>query len=126
MKLDLAQYREMAAFSQFASDLDASTKQLLNRGAHLTEMLKQPQYHPMSVAEEVVAIYAGVRGYLDKVALGDVRAFEEKALSEIRANHPDFLKEIEDKKVISDELEKKLAAFYEGFLDRFCEAEEAA
>ena len=81
MKLDLAQYREMAAFAQFASDLDQSTKNLLERGAHLTEMLKQPQYKPMATEEEVVAIFAGVRGFLDKLPLNKVREFEEKALT---------------------------------------------
>lgn len=126
MKLDLAQYREMASFAQFASDLDQSTKNLLARGARLTEMLKQPQYHPMTVAEEVVAIYAGVRGYLDTLPLDKVREFEEKALLDIHASHPEFLKEIEDKKVISEELESKLAEFYKNFSRQFCETIEKA
>lgn len=126
MKLDLAQYREMASFAQFASDLDQSTKNLLARGARLTEMLKQPQYHPMTVAEEVVAIYAGVRGYLDTLPLDKVREFEEKALLDIHASHPEFLKEIEDKKVISEELEGKLAEFYKNFSRQFCETIEKA
>ncbi|MBQ8660814.1 MAG: F0F1 ATP synthase subunit alpha [Alphaproteobacteria bacterium] len=126
MKLDLAQYREMASFAQFASDLDQSTKNLLARGARLTEMLKQPQYHPMTVAEEVVAIYAGVRGYLDTLPLDKVREFEEKALLDIHASHPEFLKEIEDKKVISEELEGKLAEFYKNFSRQFCETVEKA
>ena len=76
IKLELAQYREMAAFAQFASDLDASTQQLLARGARLTELLKQPQYQPVPVEEQVVAIFAGVRGYLDKIDVGRVGAFE--------------------------------------------------
>ena len=126
MKLDLAQYREMASFAQFASDLDQSTKNLLARGARLTEMLKQPQYHPMSVSEEVVAIYAGVRGYLDCLPLDKVREFEEKALAEIHADHPEFLAEIEDKKVISEELEAKLAEFYKKFSQQFGETIEKA
>lgn len=126
MKLDLAQYREMASFAQFASDLDQSTKNLLARGARLTEMLKQPQYRPMSVAEEVVAIYAGVRGYLDELPLDRVHDFEEKALQDIRANHPEYLSEIEDKKVISEELEAKLAEFYKKFSQQFCETIEKA
>lgn len=126
MKLDLAQYREMASFAQFASDLDQSTKNLLARGARLTEMLKQPQYRPMSVAEEVVAIYAGVRGYLDELPLDKVHDFEEKALQDIRANHPEYLSEIEDKKVISEELETKLAEFYKRFSQQFCETIEKA
>lgn len=126
MKLDLAQYREMASFAQFASDLDASTKQLLDRGARLTEMLKQPQYRPMPVAEEVVAIFAGVRGFLDKLPLDRVHDFEEKALQVIRANYPEFLEEIAEKKVISDELETKLTEFYTNFLQQFSEIAKAA
>lgn len=126
MKLDLAQYREMASFAQFASDLDQATKNLLARGARLTEMLKQPQYHPMSVAEEVVAIYAGVRGYLDTLPIDKVRDFEEKALQDIRANYPEFLTEIETNKVISDELEGKLAEFYKSFSQRYSETLEKA
>lgn len=126
MKLDLAQYREMASFAQFASDLDQATKNLLARGARLTEMLKQPQYHPMSVAEEVVAIYAGVRGYLDTLPIDKVRDFEEKALQDIRANCPELLTEIETNKVISDELEGKLAEFYKSFSQRYSETLEKA
>lgn len=126
MKLELAQYREMASFAQFASDLDASTKSLLERGARLTEMLKQPQYHPMSVAEEVVAIFAGVRGFLDKIPVKNVRDFEQRALIAVKANHMDFLQEITDKKVISDELDAKLTKFYEEFLAGFLEKDEAA
>ena len=126
MKLDLAQYREMASFAQFASDLDQATKNLLARGARLTEMLKQPQYHPMSVAEEVVAIYAGVRGYLDTLPIDKVPDFEEKALQDIRANYPEFLTEIETNKVISDELEGKLAEFYKSFSQRYSETLEKA
>ena len=126
MKLDLAQYREMASFAQFASDLDASTKQLLARGVRLTKMLKQPQYHPMVVEEEVVAIFAGVRGFLDQIPVNRVREFEEKALADIRVNHADILEEIAEKKVISPELEEKLQKFYKAFLQNFCEVAKAA
>ena len=119
MKLDLAQYREMAAFSQFASDLDQATKNLLARGARLTEMLKQPQYKPMPVEEEVVAIFAGVKGYLDSVELSRIREFEERVLQDLRANHKDLLKEIAEKKVVSEEIEAKLNSFYQSFLKRF-------
>ncbi len=126
MKLDLAQYREMASFAQFASDLDASTKKLLARGAHLTEMLKQPQYQPLSVAEEVVAIFAGVHGFLDDLPLDKVASFEEKALQEVRANHPEFLEEISEQKVISEDLNKKLQEFYTNFAKRFGETLEKA
>src|SRR5438094_532995 len=85
IKGELAQYREMAAFAQFGSDLDAATQRLLNRGARLTELLKQPQYSPMPIEEQVVSLYAGMRGYLDKLAVGDVRRFETEALRMMRA-----------------------------------------
>ena len=126
MKLDLAQYREMAAFSQFASDLDQATKNLLARGARLTEMLKQPQYKPMPVEEEVVAIFAGVKGYLDSVELSRIREFEERVLQDLRANHKDLLKEIAEKKVVSEEIESKLNSFYQSFLKRFSGSSEKA
>ena len=121
MKLDLAQFREMAAFSQFASDLDQSTKNLLARGARLTEMLKQPQYQPMPVEEEVVSIFAGVKGFLDGIEVSQVRAFEQSALQDLRSNHADLLKEIAEQKVISEETEAKLIDFYQKFQKRFCE-----
>ena len=119
MKLDLAQYREMASFAQFASDLDASTKKLLSRGARLTEMLKQPQYNPLTVEEEVVVIFAGVRGFLDGLPISAVSEFEAKSLQELKANYPEYLSEIANKKVISDELDTKLTAFYQEFAKRF-------
>ena len=98
VKLELAQYREMAAFAQFASDLDASTKQLLDRGARLVEILKQGQYSPLTVSEQVVSIYAGVRGYLDKVAVNDVVRFETEVLNEMRSSHADLLEAIANEK----------------------------
>lgn len=113
IKLDLAQYREMAAFSQFASDLDASTKALLARGERLTELLKQPVYHPMAVEDEVVSIFAGVRGYLDEVEVRDIKAYEDSALKDIKASSPKILEEIRTKKVISPELEKELEKYFE-------------
>lgn len=126
IKLELAQYREMAAFSQFASDLDAATKRLLARGERLTELLKQPVYHPLPVAEEVVAIFAGVRGYLDKIPVNEVKVFEQKALDAIKANHPEYLEQIVAEKVISDELDQKLVAFYDDLLNEFISEEKAA
>ncbi len=126
IKLELAQYREMASFAQFASDLDAATKNLLSRGARLTELLKQPQYRPMPVEEQVVAIFAGVRGYLDKLELKEVNDFEQSALKALKANHPEYLEEIADKKVLSDELDKKLTEFYDNFLNEYKKIEEAA
>jgi F-type H+-transporting ATPase subunit alpha len=115
IKLELAQYREMAAFAQFASDLDASTKRLLSRGERLTELLKQSQFKPYPVEEEVVAIFSGVRGYLDKISVEDVSRFESSLLDNIRANGTDILEAIRNEKDLSEETDKKLTAF----LDRF-------
>src|ERR1700740_750781 len=98
IKLELAQYREMAAFAQFASDLDASTQRLLARGARLTELLKQPQFSPMPVEEQVVSIFAGTRGYLDKVDIAQVTRFEAQLLSELRAKAPQVLSGIREKR----------------------------
>src|SRR6476469_3275605 len=111
IKLELAQYREMAAFAQFASDLDASTQRLLNRGARLTELLKQPQYQPMPVEEQVVAIFAGVRGYLDKIDIGRIGAFEQQLLSEMKAREPAILDTIRTDLEIKPDTEKQLTAF---------------
>ncbi len=126
MKLDLAQYREMAAFAQFASDLDSATKSLLERGARLTELLKQPVYHPLSVEEEIVSIFAGVNGFLDKIALDDIKDFEQQSLETLKVQHPEYLKEIKDKKVISDELKENLKAFFATFRDEFLNKQKAA
>ena len=119
IKLELAQYREMAAFAQFGSDLDASTQRLLNRGARLTELLKQPQYSPLPVEEQVVAIYAGVRGYLNTIAVADVTRFELAVLADVRANHGDVLTTIRDEGAISDDTEAKLKAIMDEFAKTF-------
>ena len=119
IKLELAQYREMAAFAQFASDLDASTQRLLNRGARLTELLKQPQFSPLPVEEQVVSIFAGVKGYLDKVRTEDVSRFEARFLSEIRAKGADILTAIRTEKAISKGTEEKLKGFLENFSKAF-------
>ncbi|NOZ42352.1 MAG: F0F1 ATP synthase subunit alpha [Alphaproteobacteria bacterium] len=108
IKLELAQYREMAAFAQFGSDLDAATQKLLNRGARLTELLKQAQYSPMSVAEQVVSIFAGVRGYLDKIKVSDVGRFEAMLIAAMHARHGQTLETISEQGRISDETEAKL------------------
>src|SRR6201997_5344561 len=100
IKLDLAQYREMAAFAQFGSDLDAATQRLLNRGARLTELLKQPQFTPFPVEEQVVSIYAGVKGYLDRLVVADVQRFEGELLRLMRGKHKDLLDDIRTKKQI--------------------------
>ncbi len=119
VKLELAQYREMAAFAQFASDLDASTKQLLDRGARLVEILKQGQYSPLTVSEQVVSIYAGVRGYLDKVAVGDVVKFEAEVLNEIRNKHSDLLDAIANEKELSKENDDKLKSILDDLVGKF-------
>ena len=119
IKLELAQYREMAAFAQFSSDLDPATQKLLNRGARLTELLKQPQYTPMATEDEVVSIYAGVRGYLDKLAVADVGRFEAALLNEMHAKHADILQAIVKDKQITAATEEKLKAFLDAFSKTF-------
>ncbi len=119
VKLELAQYREMAAFAQFASDLDASTKQLLDRGARLVEILKQGQYSPLTVSEQVVSIYAGVRGYLDKVAVNDVVRFEAEVLNEMRSSHADLLEAIANEKELSKENDDKLKSILDDLVGKF-------
>jgi F-type H+-transporting ATPase subunit alpha len=108
IKLELAQYREMAAFAQFGSDLDAATQKLLARGARLTELLKQPQYNPMPIEEQVASIYAGTSGFLDPVEVKDVVRYEAAMLSFLRAEHGDVLKSIRDSKVLDDDTAAKL------------------
>ena len=119
IKLELAQYREMAAFAQFASDLDPATQRLLARGARLTELLKQPQYSPLTVEEQVAVIYAGVKGYLDKVDTKDVTRYEHALLGELRSKGADILATIRDEKALSEETEGKLAKFTEDFTKSF-------
>ena len=119
IKLELAQYREMAAFAQFASDLDASTQRLLARGARLTELLKQPQYQPLAVEEQVAVIYAGVNGYTDSIGVSDVTRFEAQLLAAIRDKGTDILNTIRDEKALSDNTEGKLKAFLDDFVKSF-------
>jgi F-type H+-transporting ATPase subunit alpha len=119
IKLELAQYREMAAFAQFASDLDASTQRLLNRGARLTELLKQPQYQPMPMAEEVAVLYAGVNGYLDTLKVSDVGRFEQGILAELRTSGKDILESIQSSGQLDADTEKKLKGMLDKFLERF-------
>ena len=120
VKLELAQYREMAAFAQFGSDLDAATQQLLNRGARLTELMKQPQYSPLTNAEIVCVIFAGTKGYLDKIALKDVSRFEHGMLAHLRGKHADLLEwiTVEDPK-IKGEAEDKIRAVLDAFATDF-------
>ncbi len=119
IKLELAQYREMAAFAQFASDMDASTRQLLERGARLTELLKQPQYSPMPIEEQVAVLFAGVNGYLDKIALGDIGRFESGLLDTLRGSGKAILDSISTEKKISDDTETKLKDAVETFAKSF-------
>ncbi len=108
IKLDLAQYREMAAFAQFASDMDASTRQLLSRGERLTELLKQPQYSPMDVEEQVAVIFAGVKGYLDQIPTQKIGEFEQSLIQKLNAKGSNILESIRKDKSISDDTEKAL------------------
>ena len=119
IKLELAQYREMAAFAQFASDLDPSTQKLLARGARLTELLKQPQYNPLPVEEQVAIIFAGVNGYIDGVDTADVSRFEQAYIGEVRTRGADILEAIRSDKAISEETEGKLKSLLDGFVKSF-------
>ena len=118
IKLDLAQYREMRAFAQFASDLDPATQKLLARGERLTELLKQAQYQPVPVEEQVVVIFAGTNGYLDSISVRDVGRFESSMLGSMRERAPDILSGIRDNKQLTDAIEAKL----KGFLDEFAKS----
>jgi F-type H+-transporting ATPase subunit alpha len=119
IKLELAQYREMAAFSQFSSDLDLSTQKLLNRGERLTELLKQQQYSPLSLEEQVISLFAGVKGYLDTIPVKDILAFEEEYLDVLRLNEPGIFEDIRTTGALSEESEKKLARFLTSFSASF-------
>ncbi|TMJ19690.1 MAG: F0F1 ATP synthase subunit alpha [Alphaproteobacteria bacterium] len=119
IKLELAQYREMAAFAQFGSDLDASTQRLLNRGARLTELLKQPQYSPMPIEEQVVSIFAGVNGFIDTVPTDAVTRFESALLAHMRSDHGDVLGTIRDTKALDDDTSAKLKSIIGDFVKTF-------
>merc|ERR1712033_64414 len=108
MKLDLAQYREVAAFAQFGSDLDAATQQLLNRGVRLTELLKQGQYVPMPIEDQVAVIYCGVRGFLDKVDPSKITAFEQAFIEHVKGSHQDLLNKIKNQGTLSADVDKAL------------------
>ena len=119
IKGELAQYREMAAFAQFGSDLDATTQKLLNRGARLTELLKQPQFSPLKVEEQVVSIYMGVNGYLDALEVSQIGRFEEEFLRFMSSEHKDVLDSIRDEKKITDEMGNKLKDAADKFAKAF-------
>ena len=115
IKLELAQYREMAAFAQFGSDLDVSTQNLLNRGSKLTELLKQDQYSPMTVAEQVISVFAGVKGYLDDLELNQIKDFEKDFFTKINASSPDLIEKINTTGVLDDDAESTLKNAIEEF-----------
>ncbi|WP_339332671.1 F0F1 ATP synthase subunit alpha [uncultured Maricaulis sp.] len=119
MKGELAQYREMAAFAQFGSDLDAATQKLLNRGQRLTELLKQPQFSPLSMEEQVCVIYAGTRGYLDNLPTSDVQRYEADLLRHLHSEHAALLASIRDEKKLTDDSEGKLKAALDKFTEHF-------
>ncbi len=115
IKLELAQYREMAAFAQFGSDLDASTQKLLNRGSKLTELLKQDQYSPMAVAQQVIAVFSGVRGFLDDVELSEIKNIEKQIYEEVKSSSPEIIDSINTTGKLDDETDKKLTSIIEKF-----------
>ena len=115
IKLELAQYREMAAFAQFGSDLDATTQKLLNRGSKLTELLKQDQYSPMTVAQQVIAVFSGVRGFLDKVELSKIKNLEKQVYEEVKSSNPEIIDSINNTGKLDEEIEKKLTLIIEQF-----------
>ena len=125
IKLDLAQFREMEAFSQFASDLDQSTRNLLERGRRLTEILKQPQYIPLKVEEQVIVIFSGVKGYLDKISINDITKFEKYLLEKTRSDGKEILQSLKKEQSISDQLESKLGTFIENTVKTFLEENNA-
>jgi F-type H+-transporting ATPase subunit alpha len=119
IKGELAQYREMAAFAQFGSDLDPATQRLLNRGARLTELLKQPQFSPLKVEEQVAVIFAGVNGYLDKLPVNKVSEFEQGFLTLLRTDHKALLDDIREKRELNDDLRGKLRAAADSYAKAF-------
>ncbi len=122
IKLELAQYREMAAFAQFASDLDASTQSLLARGARLTELLKQGQYSPMPVEEQVISLYVGTKGYLDAIPVNKVGEFERRVIAELKVREPSVLNGIRESREMKADVEKTLVGFLDGFAKTFMQA----
>lgn len=119
LRMDLAQYRELAAFSQFGSDLDKVTQDTLNRGVRMVESLKQKQYAPMPVAEQVITLFAAGNGYTDDVDVHDILRFEDELLEYMRTRHKEILTEITEKKVLSEELQEQLAVAVHDFKESF-------
>ena len=119
MRLDLAQYRALAAFAQFGSDLDKASQQQLNRGKHLTEILKQGQYQPLPLEKQIAIIYAGTQGFIDDLPVEQCRKFEEELYRFLESAHPTVFDEIRDKKALDDSLKGKLTSAIKEFKDRF-------
>jgi F-type H+-transporting ATPase subunit alpha len=115
LRLEMAAFRELAAFAQFGSDLDKATQAQLNRGLHLQEILKQPQYEPMPLEQQVIVLFAGTQGYADKIPLEDMRRWEASLIRFMESSYPEIGKEIAEKKVITDETREKLVAALENF-----------
>ena len=115
IKLELAQYREMAAFAQFGSDLDASTQQLLTRGAKLTELLKQDQYSPMTVAEQVISVFTGVKGYLDDIEIGKIKQFENDVIEKVKTDKPEIIDTIQSSGKLEEDTEKLVVEIIEEY-----------
>jgi F-type H+-transporting ATPase subunit alpha len=126
LRLDLAQYRELAAFAQFGSDLDKSTQAQLTRGARLVEILKQPQYEPLAVEKQVAIIYAGTNGYLDHVPVSELRSFETELYTYMETRHPQVLRDIATKKQLDDQLKGALDAAVKEFATEFAARKAAA
>jgi F-type H+-transporting ATPase subunit alpha len=126
LRLDLAQYRELAAFAQFGSDLDKSTQAQLTRGARLVEILKQPQYEPLAVEKQVAIIFAGTNGYLDAVPVSELRAFEIEMYSFLESRHPQLLRGIAEKKQLDDQLKAALNEAVKEFAGDFAARKAAA
>jgi F-type H+-transporting ATPase subunit alpha len=126
LRLDLAQYRELAAFAQFGSDLDKSTQAQLTRGARLVEILKQPQYEPLPVERQIAIIFAGTNGFLDSIPVSEVRGFETELYSFLETRHPEVLRNIAEKKQLDDELRAALRSAVEEFARDFTARKAAA
>ena len=118
IKLELAQYREMAAFAQFGSDLDVTTQKLLNRGSKLTELLKQDQYSPMTVAQQVIAVFSGVKGFLDKVELSKIKNLEKQIYDKVKSINPDIIDSINTTGKLDEKEERKLTSIIQQFQKR--------
>jgi len=123
LKLELAQYREVAAFAQFGSDLDAATQYLLNRGARLTELLKQNQYVPMPFQDQVVVIYAGTRGFLDKLAVTDVGPYQEGLLAKVKGSHASTLAKIAEQGALDDALDAELKGILTDYTTEYIDSQ---